>query len=51
MSAWLGGARSLVTPGWDDSDDNTSVYTVREDDLITHGVFIRRGIRFGGGAR
>ena len=46
-SAWLGGARSIVTPGWEDTDIRTSNYTVRRDDLITHGVFGKVGVKLG----
>ncbi len=40
-SAWLGGARSIITPGWDDTTDETTPYTIRNEDLITRGVFVR----------
>lgn len=47
MSAWLGGARTLTTAGYDDVLNNTSPYTVKSDNVITHGVFARAGLYLG----
>lgn len=48
MSAWLGGARSLNINGFDNNDENTTPYSVKSDNIITHGVYARAGLRFGG---
>jgi hypothetical protein len=47
-SAWLGGARSINVPGWDDIDDETSAYTIERDDIVVHGVYARAGLHFDG---
>ncbi len=47
VSAWLGGARAINVAGWDDVDGATAPYTVKSDDLITHGVYARAAVDFG----
>jgi hypothetical protein len=47
VSAWLGGARSISIPGWDDVDDETTPFTIESDDLITQGIYVRAGVKFG----
>ncbi|MBT6157411.1 MAG: hypothetical protein HOL01_09630 [Planctomycetaceae bacterium] len=40
-SLLVGGARSIAIPGWDDVDDETSPYVVEENDIFSHGVYLR----------
>ena len=48
VSAWLGASRSISSPGWDDVDDETQSYTIESDDLLTQGIYVRTGFKFGG---
>lgn len=49
MSAWFGGARSLNLNGYDNNDEENSLYSVKSDNVITHGVYARAGLLFGDG--
>lgn len=46
-SAWLGGARAIFVNGQDDVDNDTSVYSVSRDDIITHSIYGRAKLAFG----
>lgn len=48
VSAWLGGAKSITTNGWDDIDGDTTPYTIDSDNLITHGLFAKASWKWGG---
>jgi hypothetical protein len=47
VAASLGGARSISIPGWDDIDEETAPYTIKRDDIVSHGIYLRVCYLFG----